>query len=82
MENSPRHYERKLLSTNTSGYRGLSHKVDYYRKDGTPKMIWEANVEIDGKVKRIGSSVDKDKAIEKLKKYWLDTHDYIVPDPE
>ena len=81
-ENSPRHHERKLLSTNTSGYRGLSHVVDYYRKDGTPKMLWEATVEIDGKRKYIGSSVDKDKAIEKLKKYWLDTHDYIVPDPE
>ena len=60
--------DKKIYSTNTSGYKGICKHISKKCKQG---YYWEFQVKIDGKIKTIKTSTDKEKLIlfaEKWKK--------------
>ena len=64
----------KLKSNNTSGYTNIFKAFYKSVKQG---FIWRFRVNINGKVKTIKSSIDKDKLIEFAEK-WYEENDYFT----
>ena len=67
-------YNTKLLSTNTSGYRG----VTWYKRD----KCWQAQIQIHGKYKLLGRFKTKEEAIEARLKAEKDLNIFVGERPE
>ena len=64
--------DRKIRSDNTSGYTNIHKQKDSHCKQG---FRWDFFVHKDGKLKKIKSSVDKDKLIA-FREKWLVENNY------
>lgn len=65
-------YDNKIYSNNTSGYVGIFKHIDSHCKQG---YIWDFQVYIDGKQKKIKSSVNYDKLVE-FAENWKKENNY------
>ena len=64
-------YDVKMKSNNTSGFKGISKRIDNHCKQG---FLWVFLAMIDGKSKMIKSSVDLGKLIEFSEKWKIDNN--------
>jgi len=69
-----RRKDKKIQSNNTSGYKGIYKHIDLTCKQG---FIWEFEATINGKKKKIKSSVNYDKLV-KFAENWKIENNYYT----
>ena len=66
-------FDNKMLSTNTSGYKGISKHIDNHCKQG---FLWQFQAMVEGNSKTIKSSIDLDKLVKFADKWKIDNKYY------